>query len=54
MNKKATAVGLFIGLVIGGIVALLTTPQKGKDTRAAIAKKFTEVKDTVGKLSVLS
>lgn len=40
MNKKAVSIGLFIGLVIGGIVALLTTPQKGKDTRAAISRKF--------------
>lgn len=49
MNKKAVSIGLVIGLVIGGIVALFTAPAKGKDTRAKIAQKFTEAKDSVAK-----
>ena len=47
MNKKALSIGLGIGLVIGGLVALFYSPAKGKETRAKIAAKFTETKDTV-------
>ena len=49
MNKRSTAIGLGIGLVLGGIVALLTSPQKGKDTRKLIADKVMGVKNTVAK-----
>jgi gas vesicle protein len=49
MNKKAVSIGLGIGLVVGGMVALLTSPAKGKETRANIVAKFTETKDTIGR-----
>ena len=49
MNKKSFPIGLGIGLVLGGIVALLTSPQKGKDTRKLIADKVMGVKNTVAK-----
>jgi len=49
MNKKTTALGLGIGIVLGIVTALLVAPYKGVETRKKIAQKFTEVKDTVKK-----
>jgi gas vesicle protein len=50
MNKdKATGfgIGLLVGAVIGGVIALLYAPKTGKETRQLIKDKATKVVDTV-------
>lgn len=37
--------GLFIGLVAGSVIALLSAPQSGQETRHKISEKTTEFKD---------
>ena len=40
-------IGLLVGAVIGGVIALLYAPKTGKETRQLIKDKATEVVDTV-------
>ena len=50
MNKdmaKGFGIGLLVGAVIGGVIALLYAPKTGKETRQLIKDKATEVVDTV-------
>ena len=50
MNKDSVGkffIGLGVGLGIGAVVALLTAPQSGKETRKVIA---TKAEDTKGKV----
>jgi gas vesicle protein len=44
---KEFGIGLGIGLVIGGMIALLTAPQEGKKTRELIKTKAEEAKKKV-------
>ena len=44
---KNGAIGLGIGLVIGGLAALLFAPRTGKETRQMIHDKAIKVADTV-------
>ena len=48
MDKKQSTnllIGFGVGLVVGGIVAILITPMKGKELRVKIHDKFDELKD---------
>jgi gas vesicle protein len=57
MNKEETVmnkdkaigfgIGLLVGAVIGGVIALLYAPKTGKETRQLIKDKATKVVDTV-------
>jgi gas vesicle protein len=50
MNKdmaKGFGIGLLVGAVIGGVIALLYAPKTGKETRQLIKDKATKVVDTV-------
>jgi len=50
MNKDHAigfGIGLFVGAVIGGVIALLYAPKTGKETRQLIKDKATEVVDAV-------
>ena len=50
MNKemaKGFGIGLLVGAVIGGVIALLYAPKTGKETRQLIKDKATEVVDTL-------
>jgi gas vesicle protein len=40
--------GLLVGAMIGGAIALLYAPRTGKDTRAMIAGKISNVAQSVG------
>ena len=40
--------GLLMGAIVGGIIALLYAPRSGKETRAIIAGKVAGAKQTVG------
>jgi len=40
--------GVLAGAVVGGVVALLYAPKSGKDTRAFIGEKVSDIKHTVG------
>jgi gas vesicle protein len=55
VNKDKTigfGIGLLVGAVIGGVIALLYAPKTGKETRQLIKDKATEVVDAVkGKAS---
>lgn len=45
MSKGKFAVGALIGAVAGVIAGVLTAPKSGKDTRADIKTKATELKN---------
>jgi gas vesicle protein len=50
MNKDKAigfGIGLLVGAVIGGVIALLYAPKTGKETRQLIKDKATKVVDTV-------
>jgi gas vesicle protein len=50
MNKdsaKGFGIGLLVGAVIGGVIALLYAPKTGKETRQLIKDKVTEVTEVV-------
>jgi gas vesicle protein len=50
MNKdkaKGFGIGLLVGAVIGGVIALLYAPKTGKETRQLVKDKVTEVVDAV-------
>ena len=50
MNKDHAVgfgIGLLSGVVIGGIIALLFTPQSGKETRQMIKNKATGMVDAI-------
>jgi gas vesicle protein len=46
-NAKGFGIGLLVGAVIGGVIALLYAPKTGKETRQLIKDKATKVVDTV-------
>jgi len=48
-NDKAIGfgIGLLVGAVIGGVIALLYAPKTGKETRRLIKDKVTEVTEVV-------
>ena len=51
MNKEqwgSLGIGLLVGAVVGGAVALLFAPKSGKETRALIKEKVSNIKDKVG------
>jgi gas vesicle protein len=48
-NVSFLGIGLLIGAVIGGVIALLYAPKSGKKTRQIIENKATKVVDTVKK-----
>jgi gas vesicle protein len=50
MNKDSArgfGIGLLVGAVIGGVIALLYAPKTGKETRQLIRDKVTEVTEVV-------
>jgi len=50
MNKDKAigfGIGLLVGAVIGGVIALLYAPKTGKETRQLVKDKATKVVDTV-------
>ena len=46
-NAVGFGIGLLTGVVIGGVVALLFTPQSGKETRQMITDKATGMMDAI-------
>jgi gas vesicle protein len=46
-NAEGFGIGLLVGAVIGGVIALLYAPKTGKETRQLIKDKATKVVDTV-------
>jgi gas vesicle protein len=46
-NAVGFGIGLLTGVVIGGVVALLFTPQSGKETRQMITDKATGMVDAI-------
>jgi gas vesicle protein len=46
-NAKGFGIGLLVGAVIGGVIALLYAPKTGKETRQLIKDKVTEVTEVV-------
>jgi len=51
MNKEqwgSFGIGMLAGAVVGGAVALLFAPKSGKETRAVIKEKASDIKDKVG------
>jgi gas vesicle protein len=44
MDTKKFAIGLGVGLIVGGVIALLTAPKSGKETRALIKDKIVSAK----------
>lgn len=46
-NAKGFGIGLLVGAVIGGVVALLYAPKTGKETRQLIKDRVTEVTEVV-------
>jgi gas vesicle protein len=46
-TAKGFGIGLLVGAVIGGVIALLYTPKTGKETRQLIKDKVTELNEVV-------
>lgn len=46
-NAIGFGIGLLVGAVIGGVIALLYAPKTGKETRQLIKDKATKVVDAV-------
>jgi gas vesicle protein len=46
-KAKGFGIGLLVGAVIGGVIALLYAPKTGKETRQLVKDKVTEVVDAV-------
>jgi gas vesicle protein len=46
-NAKGFGIGLLVGAVIGGVIALLYAPKTGKETRQLIKDKVTELNEVV-------
>ena len=40
--------GAFIGLILGALIAALTTPRTGREMRAAVREKAGRTKEKVG------
>ena len=49
MSKGKFALGALIGTAVGVVTGFLTAPKSGKETRADLKKKTSEVKDEVTK-----
>jgi gas vesicle protein len=52
MEKKdytELGIGFLVGVLVGGVIALLYAPKKGSETRAIIKEKAIKVRDTAGK-----
>lgn len=45
MAKSKFAVGAIIGAVVGVVAGILTAPKSGKETRADLRQKATDLKD---------
>jgi gas vesicle protein len=46
-NAKGFGIGLLVGAVIGGVIALLYAPKTGKETRQLVKDKVTELTEVV-------
>ena len=46
-NAKGFGIGLLVGAVIGGVIALLYAPKTGKQTRQLVKDKVTELTEVV-------
>jgi gas vesicle protein len=47
-HRGSFGLGLLMGVIVGGAIALLYAPRSGKDTRAMIAGKISNVAQIVG------
>lgn len=47
-QRSNFGLGLLIGALAGGIIALLYAPRSGKETRAMIAERIALARETVG------
>jgi gas vesicle protein len=47
MDKQKLLIGIGVGLIIGGIIGLLVTPNSGKDNRKIIVTKAKEFSASV-------
>ena len=46
-QAKGFGIGLLVGAVVGGVIALLYAPRTGKETRQLIKDKATEAGDVI-------
>ena len=47
-HRGSFGLGLLMGAIVGGAIALLYAPRSGKDTRAMIAGKISNAAQSVG------
>ena len=47
MNNSKLLIGFLAGAAVGGVLGVLFAPDKGEETRKKIAKKGTDVSDTL-------
>jgi gas vesicle protein len=47
-HRGSFGLGLLMGAIVGGAIALLYAPRSGKETRAMIAGKISNVAQSVG------